>query len=56
MTDVVHVETSTGTIEGADEGGVKVFKGIPYARPPLGELRLRSPQPLEPWTGCPLRH
>ena len=51
MTDVVHVETSTGTIEGADEGGVKVFKGIPYARPPLGELRLRTPHPLEPWTG-----
>ena len=51
MTDAVHVDTSTGTIEGIDEGGVKVFKGIPYARPPLGELRLRSPQPPEPWTG-----
>ena len=48
----MHVDTSTGTIEGADEGDVKVFKGIPYARPPLGELRLRSPQPLEPWRAC----
>src|ERR1700683_633502 len=51
MPDVVQAEASPGAIEGADEGGVKVFKGIPYARPPLGELRLRSPQPLEPWTG-----
>ena len=51
MTDAVHADTSTGTIEGIYEGGVKVFKGIPYARPPLGDLRLRSPQPPEPWTG-----
>ena len=51
MTDAVHADTSTGTIEGIYEGGVKVFKGIPYARPPLGDLRFRSPQPPEPWTG-----
>jgi para-nitrobenzyl esterase len=48
---MAHVDTVAGTIEGTAEGGVKVFKGIPYARPPLGELRLRAPRPVEPWTG-----
>lgn len=28
-----------------------VFKGIPYARPPVGELRWKAPQPVEPWNG-----
>jgi len=48
---MAHVETTAGTIEGIDEGGLRVFRGIPYARPPVGELRLRAPQPAEPWAG-----
>lgn len=45
------VETVAGKVEGAVDGGVRAFRGIPYARPPVGALRLRAPQPAEPWTG-----
>ena len=46
-------ETRCGRVEGRiDEvNGVQVFRGIPYARPPVGELRFQSPQPPEPWAG-----
>ena len=30
---------------------ITVFKGVPYAKPPVGELRWRAPQPVEPWEG-----
>ncbi|NUR89654.1 MAG: carboxylesterase/lipase family protein [Nonomuraea sp.] len=42
---------TTGRIRGLDENGIGVFKGIPYARPPFGELRLAAPAPAEPWDG-----
>ena len=42
----------TGDLVGTvDEGGVRVFKAIPYAAPPVGELRWKEPQPVLPWTG-----
>ncbi|HYL69856.1 MAG TPA: carboxylesterase family protein, partial [Candidatus Dormibacteraeota bacterium] len=44
------VRTSAGSIVGT-EGAVRVFRGIPYAMPPLGVLRWRAPQPVKPWTG-----
>ena len=31
--------------------GIIAWRGVPYARPPVGELRLRPPQPPEPWPG-----
>jgi len=45
------VETKTGRIEGSIENGLSVFKGVPYAVPPVGELRWLPPQPLKPWEG-----
>ena len=44
-------ETKTGMIEGNEQHGLYVFKGIPYAAPPLGELRWLPPQPVKPWEG-----
>ncbi|MDB5729848.1 MAG: carboxylesterase, partial [Noviherbaspirillum sp.] len=45
--------TVTGTMAATAKGGgaVRVFKGIPYAAPPVGDLRWRPPQPAAPWQG-----
>ena len=40
-----------GTIIGDAEAPVRVYRGIPYARPPLGDLRWRAPAPTLPWEG-----
>jgi carboxylesterase type B len=45
------VATHQGAVRGNREGDVYVFRGIPYARPPVGELRFRPPVPPEPWDG-----
>jgi para-nitrobenzyl esterase len=40
-----------GRIEGVARGGVNAFLGVPYARPPVGQLRWRAPRPAAPWKG-----
>ena len=43
------VTTPSGPIEGTSSGGVQVFRGVPYAQPPVGGLRFRAPVPVPPW-------
>jgi len=47
----VRTHTENGVIEGFERAGVKIFRGIPYAQPPVGELRWREPQPVKDWKG-----
>jgi para-nitrobenzyl esterase len=50
-TDVVSLEK--GDVRGVviDNGAVELYAGIPYAKPPVGELRWREPQDPDPWDG-----
>ena len=45
------VSTIYGAVKGRREGQVNVWRGIPFAQPPLGELRFRAPQPPRAWEG-----
>jgi len=46
-----QVKVDAGALSGAVKDGVLSFKGIPFAAPPIGELRWRPPQPAMPWSG-----
>lgn len=48
-TPVLRVDS--GELQGVVDDGVASYKGIPFAAPPVGELRWRPPQPVAPWTG-----
>src|ERR1035437_513250 len=45
------VKVEGGLIQGTVEEGLSVYRGIPYAAPPLGDLRWRPPQPAPKWEG-----
>ena len=44
------VKTDKGNVEGALDGSTRAFLGIPYAAPPIGDLRWKAPAPHEAWT------
>jgi para-nitrobenzyl esterase len=48
--DPTHVQLADGEIRGSIKGASRQFLGIPYARPPTGELRWKAPQKPVPWT------
>jgi len=45
------VKTDAGYISGLQENGLRVYLGIPFAAPPIGDLRWRPPAPVTPWDG-----
>jgi para-nitrobenzyl esterase len=45
------VKVTGGEVEGVVKDGIASFKGIPFAAPPVGDLRWRAPQPVIPWQG-----
>jgi len=47
----IVVKTQSGELEGVFEGNIYAFKGVPYAAPPVGDLRWLPPQPFRPWLG-----
>ncbi|WP_202910523.1 carboxylesterase/lipase family protein [Hymenobacter sediminis] len=46
-----QVKTANGVLEGlVTANGIRTFKGVPFAAPPVGELRWKAPQPVQNWT------
>ncbi|WP_085931886.1 carboxylesterase/lipase family protein [Asticcacaulis benevestitus] len=48
------VSTESGKLQGAKDGtepSIQIFRGIPFAAPPVGDLRWQEPQPVAPWSG-----
>jgi para-nitrobenzyl esterase len=48
---IESVQVTGGKLQGKVESDVSVFKGIPFAAPPVGSLRWKTPQPVIPWSG-----
>jgi para-nitrobenzyl esterase len=46
-----EVETCYGRVRGSEVRGIRAFRGIPFASPPVGPRRFRGPERPEPWTG-----
>ncbi|CAD6208579.1 GSCOCT00010567001.2-RA-CDS [Cotesia congregata] len=45
------IKVHSGQLRGIKENNFFAFRGIPYAAPPIGQLRFRDPKPVEPWSG-----
>src|SRR6516162_6512142 len=45
------IKTDAGLLSGTVQEGVRVFKGVPFAAPPVGPLRWKEPQPVQKWDG-----
>jgi len=50
-TEAPQVKVQQGTLEGINDSGVRIFKGITFAKAPTGKLRWKAPQPAKSWEG-----
>ena len=50
---ITLAKTRSGWVSGVEVPGkdITIFKGVPFAAPPVGELRWKVPQPVQPWEG-----
>ena len=46
-----NIKTQNGQISGSQKGQISIYKGIPFAAPPVGDLRWKAPQPATNWSG-----
>lgn len=46
-----QVKITNGVLEGTYESGIRVFRGVPFAAAPVGNLRWKEPQPVQNWSG-----
>ncbi|GGH16950.1 carboxylesterase/lipase family protein [Silvibacterium dinghuense] len=45
------VKTASGALRGASAAGIRIFRGVPFAEPPVGDLRFRPTEKVKPWQG-----
>jgi len=51
IADITQVKVTGGAVVGTAENGIAIFKGIPFAAPPVGDLRWKAPAPVKSWSG-----
>jgi para-nitrobenzyl esterase len=51
LADITQAKVTGGAVSGTAENGISMFKGIPFAAPPVGDLRWKAPAPVKPWSG-----
>ena len=51
IADSTQVKVTGGTVSGTAENGISIFKGVPFAAPPVGDMRWKAPAPVKPWSG-----
>ncbi len=51
LSQIQNVKSTDGQLQGVIADGVASFKGIPFAAPPMGDLRWKAPEPAKPWSG-----
>src|SRR5882724_10838508 len=51
LADITQAKVTGGAVSGTAENGIAIFKGIPFAAAPVGDLRWKSPAPVKSWSG-----